>query len=155
MDQFNSYTSNSVSEKTHYTKKRSSIFINKYFQVSFLFHFLAIVGCSVGSFYFLGSVLHWGVMASALISGTLLTVGGLYLSFRIAGPLSRLNNYLLRSSNGESIGELHFRNDDYFENLSHSFNLQQSYISKIQDQNQPASELEHNAEVTPIHKKAA
>lgn len=48
----------------------------------------------------------------------LLVVGGLALSHRVAGPLSRLRHHLLEISAGKSPGPLRFRNGDYFRDLA-------------------------------------
>jgi methyl-accepting chemotaxis protein len=62
--------------------------------------------------------------AAAVIEALFLTWMGLRLSHRVAGPLLRLKNEMLRTAQGGEVTPLKFRDGDYFEDLAEAYNQQ-------------------------------
>jgi hypothetical protein len=64
------------------------------------------------------------ILAIAMFVGTILIVGGLAVSHKIAGPLYRLKKELLKMSNKEtpSLHKIKFRDGDFFPEVADAFN---------------------------------
>ncbi|SMF59832.1 hypothetical protein [Pseudobacteriovorax antillogorgiicola] len=76
----------------------------------------------------------------------LLSGFGLVLSHRVAGPMHRLNRHMLSVAKGEVTSPLSFRKNDYFQELSLSYNAQYEYLKYgINATNRKASAQEHES----------
>lgn len=64
-----------------------------------------------------------------LLLSVIVVLIGVIISHRIAGPLHRLNNYLIKFSKGEPITNLRFRDKDEFQSLAYSFNRCVKYVT--------------------------
>lgn len=64
------------------------------------------------------------IAAIALVVGIILTVGGLIISHKIAGPIYRMQKEFnrMQESNPASLQEIQFRKGDFFPELSEAFN---------------------------------
>jgi hypothetical protein len=64
-------------------------------------------------------------ISTALIVFSLLVIGGIFLSHRVAGPLYRLQIFLhqMAESKNQHLKELHFRKSDFFPELADAYNL--------------------------------
>ncbi len=109
------------------------ILVSVYGLLSFAFHEFVKIGIDAGLgadhpyFQFIQmqeSAFYRIVLAIALVIGLILFVGGLILSHRIAGPIIRMQNEMIRASQEEpfQIREIQFRKRDYFPELADSFN---------------------------------
>jgi len=67
---------------------------------------------------FLGTI----SLISALVLVSLITCFGLYISNRIAGPIYRIQTYLIEWKNGKTTEKLKFRDSDYFKELASAVN---------------------------------
>ena len=54
----------------------------------------------------------------------------IFFSHKVAGPLYKLNQYLLKIANDEHVDEIRFRKGDYFPELADSFN---NAVEKLQE----------------------
>lgn len=61
-------------------------------------------------------------IAAGICSIIFVTLGGVFLTHRIAGPLHRLVLHLRKVAEGEKTGALTFRKGDYFQDLAESLN---------------------------------
>ena len=131
---------------------RKRYFINPKFQLSFIAYNLgtSLILCGVfygairyafgqlhtlaveaglpeddGIFLFLAEHTHhinkvFGV--TFLITVVVLTLLGIYLSHKVAGPLYRFHSHLTRVSRGDEPTPVHFRDGDYFQELAQAYN---------------------------------
>lgn len=67
---------------------------------------------------------------AALVECIFLAWMGLKLSHRVAGPLHRLRQELLRTAQGGEVTKLKFRDGDYFEELADAYNEHMKTIAK-------------------------
>jgi methyl-accepting chemotaxis protein len=65
------------------------------------------------------------IAAIAVVVGLILTIGGLFLSHKIAGPIYRMQKEFNSMSAGDPvvIKEIQFRKGDFFPELADSFNV--------------------------------
>lgn len=56
-----------------------------------------------------------------------------FFSHKVAGPLYKLNKYLLKIANDEPVDEIRFRKSDYFPELEKSFNSAVSKLHEIRE----------------------
>jgi len=57
-----------------------------------------------------------------------LSIWGVILSHRVAGPLYRLNKHMWQVARGELIPPLSFRDKDFFQELTTAYNAQYQYL---------------------------
>jgi hypothetical protein len=76
------------------------------------------------------------ILAIAMITGTILIVGGLIVSHKIAGPLHRIKNEFNKMADKDtpSLHKIHFRDGDYFPEVAEAFNTLVDKIKKSEDQ---------------------
>jgi hypothetical protein len=65
---------------------------------------------------------------TGFLSVCLITIFGIVMSHRIAGPLYRLSRYLRNEDPSKPLPELRFREKDFFQDLARDFNLFRSRI---------------------------
>ncbi len=65
---------------------------------------------------------------TGFLSVCLITIFGIVISHRIAGPLYRLSRYLRNEDPTKPLPELRFREKDFFQDLARDFNLFRSRI---------------------------
>lgn len=141
-------------------KFRKRLLINPEFQHSFMRYFVGIAIFTLAIFYcakvfffhsvqtYLGSlgfqpdhalfdflnhqshVMDFIFAGAALLESAFLAWIGLKLSHRVAGPLYRLRQEMLRTAHGGEIKPLKFRDGDYFNELADSYNEQMKEIRK-------------------------
>jgi len=68
------------------------------------------------------TTMNWIFGLSAFLAGATISVGGLLLSHRIAGPLYRLHKHLLAVAAGNTTSDVKFRDKDYFQELPPALN---------------------------------
>jgi nitrogen fixation/metabolism regulation signal transduction histidine kinase len=61
-------------------------------------------------------------LISAVATGLILFIAGIFISHRIAGPLYRLHKHLTGIAQGNKPTEVHFRKGDFFPELADAFN---------------------------------
>ncbi len=61
---------------------------------------------------------------AALVSLTFLSIWGLLLSHRVAGPLYRLRKHLHSVAQGDTLSDVRFRKGDFFQEVADAYNLQ-------------------------------
>ena len=61
---------------------------------------------------------------SSAVIALILTVHGIFLSHKIAGPLYHLRRHMLEVARGEREDAVHFRKNDYFKDLEDAYNRQ-------------------------------
>ncbi len=66
--------------------------------------------------------MNWIFAAAALIESTLLTVWGLMISNRIAGPLYRLHREMISIADGSKNRIVSVREKDFFQEMAQAFN---------------------------------
>jgi hypothetical protein len=109
------------------------VIISIYGLLSFGFHEFVRVGLEAGlpadHEYFQFIKMQEGtfdriIIAIALVTGTILFLGGLVISHRIAGPILRMQKELNRASTEIpfQLQSIKFRKGDYFPELAESFN---------------------------------
>ncbi|MGK5085451.1 hypothetical protein WDW37_19355 [Bdellovibrionota bacterium FG-1] len=133
---------------------RRKLLINPQFQLAFLAYTLGISALIIGFFYAADAYFFWkfhqlgeglGLPSnhvffqflaeqqgtknfyygiSAAVALTFLTIWGLVLSHRVAGPLYRLKKHLIRVAQGETISDVRFRKNDFFQEVADAYNLQ-------------------------------
>jgi methyl-accepting chemotaxis protein len=64
----------------------------------------------------------WKLLVFIVLLSLVVIFLGLFISHRIAGPLHRLNNFMLDIAAGNAVPELRFRDNDAFPHLAESFN---------------------------------
>lgn len=80
------------------------------------------------------SQMNWIFLATSIIGAIALTVGGLVLSHKIAGPIHRLCTWLDEKRNGKQSEPLKFREGDFFPEIeSHVNELVDFYEEKKKD----------------------
>ena len=134
---------------------RRTLLINPKFQLSFLTYIVGIAAFTLAIFYaakvfffyqtrsymmsvgipadhmifdFLtrqSHVMNWIFLAAAVIEVAFLAFMGLKISHRVAGPLYRLTQDMLRMAAGGPIKNIHFRKGDYFQEVAEAFNKHQ------------------------------
>jgi methyl-accepting chemotaxis protein len=67
---------------------------------------------SMDLFFFLASI----------IDMVFLCIGGLWISNRVVGPMVRLKNHMEKVARGETVGEIHFRDGDFFPEIADAYN---------------------------------
>ncbi len=66
-----------------------------------------------------------GIYLGAVGAGSLLTFGtGWWVSHRVGGPIVRLRGHIDRVAQGLTVGDVQFREDDYFQDLARAYNQQ-------------------------------
>ena len=68
------------------------------------------------------ATMNWIFLFAALLVFAMLIAHGLYLSHRVAGPISRIEKYARDLSEGKDPGNLTFRKSDYFRELQEPMN---------------------------------
>lgn len=134
--------------------RRTVFLINPKFQISFLIYTVSIATLTAAIFYgavyyffwkframgaavglpanhvfyqFLNeqqTSMNWCWLGVSVLSIVTLTVTGLLLSHRVAGPLFHLHRHMKRVANGESQSEVQFREKDFFPELADAYNEQ-------------------------------
>lgn len=143
---------------------RRNFLINPKFQLSFLGYTVGVSVVTIGFFYAADAYFFWkfsqlgqglglpsnhvffqfldeqkstknfyyGVAAGIAVS--FLTVWGLLLSHRVAGPLYRLRKHATAVANGETRSDVRFRKGDFFQEVAEAYNLQmQRYRDAVKD----------------------
>jgi sensor histidine kinase YesM len=141
-------------------KYRKKLLINPKFQYSFMRYIVGIAGGTLIVFYVAKMFFFYRVRAymqslgfpadhvlyeflthqshtmdvifavAAAVECAFLTWMGLKLSHRVAGPLHRLKQEMLRTAQGGEVTRLKFRDGDYFEELADAYNEQMKEIGK-------------------------
>lgn len=62
----------------------------------------------------------------SMITAAMVSIVGLVLSHRIAGPLRKLQNHMLAVASGRTDAKIHFRKNDEFRDLADAYNQQLS-----------------------------
>ena len=62
--------------------------------------------------------------ATALLAFAVLSLAGLIMSHRVAGPMYRLHRHMSDIAEGKTVGDVKFRDKDYFQEVAAAFNLQ-------------------------------
>lgn len=91
--------------------------------------------------------MNWLLAIFSLFLVVGLTVWGLILSHRIAGPLHRLHVHMNSVARGEVRDSLHFRRNDYFQELAESYNAQYQQLRQNAEDRQVSQEK-------PAHSKS-
>lgn len=159
---------------------RKNFLINPRFQLSFLTYTLGVSLLTIGFFYGadwyffrkfhqLGEGLglpsnhvffqfldeqhatkntYYGIAAGTTVS--ILTIWGLLLSHRVAGPLYRLRKHFNSVAHGETFSDVRFRKGDFFQEVADAYNLQmiryrEAVHAAGMDQAKPDSEKKDSA----------
>ncbi len=69
-------------------------------------------------------------VGAAVVESAFLAWIGLKLSHRVAGPLYRLKQEMLRTAHGGEVTRLKFRDGDYFNDVADAYNEQMTEIQK-------------------------
>jgi hypothetical protein len=133
---------------------RKNFLINPKFQLSFLAYTLGVSILTIGFFYAADAYFFWkfrqlgtglglpanhvffqfldeqhstkntyyGIAAAVAVS--FLSIWGLLLSHRVAGPLYRLRKHLGSVARGETLSDVRFRKGDFFPEVADAYNLQ-------------------------------
>lgn len=148
------------SQAKDWKKFRKKLLINPKFQHSFMGYFVGIATVTIALFYaakvfFFYQVAHYlrslgfaqdhalyefithqsHIMdmlfgGAAIVECAFLAWMGLKISHRVAGPLYRLRQEMLRTSQGGEVKHLKFRDGDYFNELADAYNEQVAEIRK-------------------------
>ena len=140
--------------------QRKILLINPNFQLTFLAYMLGFSVVAIGVFYianlyFFAKFQAMGVsvhlppdhvffqfldgqkhtmnmvfLVTAFVSFLALTLGGLFLSHRVSGPLHRLHQHMLDVAAGKTTGEVQFRKGDFFQELPESYNEQYKFLAE-------------------------
>jgi hypothetical protein len=143
---------------------RRNFLINPKFQLSFLGYTLGVSVATIAIFYLADAYFFWkfrqlgqglGLPSNhvffqfldeqksakdvyyAITAGVafaFLTVCGLLLSHRVAGPLYRLRKHLDMVAEGKTVSDVRFRKGDYFPEVADAYNLQ---MKRYRDAVQP------------------
>lgn len=141
-------------EPTFYKGGRKNFLINPKFQLSFLAYTLGVSILTIGFFYAADAYFFWKFRAlgaglglptnhvffqfldeqhatkntyyaiAAGVTVSFLSIWGLLLSHRVAGPLYRLRKHLGSVSRGETLSDVRFRKGDFFPEVADAYNLQ-------------------------------
>lgn len=133
---------------------RKNFLINPKFQLSFLAYTLGISILTIGFFYAADAYFFWkfrqlgqglGLPSdhiffqfideqhatkntyyaiAAAVTVSFLSIWGLLLSHRVAGPLYRLSKHLSSVASGDTLSDVHFRKGDFFPEVADAYNLQ-------------------------------
>ena len=133
---------------------RKNFLINPRFQLSFLAYTLGVSILTIAFFYAADAYFFWkfhqlgqglGLPSNhvffqfldeqhstkntyygiaAAVSLVFLTIWGLLLSHRVAGPLYRLRKHLHSVAQGETFSDVRFRKGDYFVEVADAYNVQ-------------------------------
>lgn len=133
---------------------RKNFLINPRFQLSFLAYTLGISVLTIVFFYAADAYFFWkfrqlgqglglpsnhvffqfldeqhatkntyyGIAAGVTVS--FLSIWGLLLSHRVAGPLYRLRKHLTSVAQGETLSDVRFRKGDFFQEVADAYNMQ-------------------------------
>lgn len=63
-------------------------------------------------------------LVSSVCAFMTLTVIGIWLSHRVAGPLYRLHSHMLKVAEGQKLSKVKFRKKDYFQEIASAYNEQ-------------------------------
>ena len=93
-----------------------------------------------------------GVYVGAVGVSSLLTlISGWWVSHRVAGPIVRLRGHIDRVAQGLTVGDVQFREDDYFQDLARSYNQQMfkmredhALAQEVKEGSNPASQASDN-----------
>jgi hypothetical protein len=140
--------------ETFHPGGRKNFLINPKFQLSFLAYTLGVAILTIGFFYAADAYFFWkfrqlgqglglpsnhvffqfldeqhatkntdyGIAAGVAIS--VLSIWGLLLSHRVAGPLYRLRRHFAAVAHGETLSDVRFRKGDFFPEVADAYNLQ-------------------------------
>jgi hypothetical protein len=137
-----------------YQGGRKNFLINPKFQLSFLAYTLGVSMLTIGFFYAADAYFFWkfhqlgqglGLPSNhvffqfldeqratkntyyAIAAGvtvSFLTIWGMLLSHRVAGPLYRLRKHATSVAQGETMSDVRFRKGDFFQEVADAYNLQ-------------------------------
>ena len=152
--------------------RRSTILINKSFQINFLkraFCFLSFIFGAIvlANIWLLSPLLdyiqamnlpqgdelllivedfkNYGLLVMGLLFISLtafFTMASLLITHRIAGPLYNLENALEKMISNKKLEKVHFRQGDYFQNIQNQFN---SFVENFQDEDDQLKRNEKKA----------
>jgi hypothetical protein len=133
---------------------RTNFLINPRFQLSFLAYTMGVSVLTIGFFYAADAYFFWKFQQlgqglglpnnhvffqfldeqratkntyygiAAVVTVSFLSIWGLLLSHRVAGPLYRLRNHLNSVARGETISDVRFRKGDFFQEVADAYNVQ-------------------------------
>ncbi len=75
-------------------------------------------------------IMHWIYAFAALASFIVLSLSGLLLSHRVAGPIYRLQQHMKTVTQKKSLRNVTFRKKDYFQELAGTYNEQLEMMRK-------------------------
>jgi methyl-accepting chemotaxis protein len=134
--------------------RRSVFLINPKFQLQVIGYAIALAALTIGIFYGANLYFFWEFKQQGTAVGlptdhvffrfmseqqsrmnvlflfgslavtTVISVGGLVLSHRIAGPLYRLHKHMMQVAEGKTTQDVSFRDKDFFQELENSYNSQ-------------------------------
>ena len=65
---------------------------------------------------------------TAVLAFVVISICGLIISHRVAGPLHRLKQHMGEVAGGQTVSDVKFRKKDFFPELADAFNLQLKYL---------------------------
>ena len=143
--------------------KRSNILIDPRFQLNFLSYTIGLAFVSTAIFYGANQYFFWKFAQrgqeiglprghiffeflaeqqssmnlifgiTGVVSFAALTVGGLLLSHRVAGPLHRFKSHLRDVASGKTMSDVSFREKDYFPEVAADFNQVMKNYREVAD----------------------
>ena len=67
-------------------------------------------------------------ISSGLLTLTLLIVGGIIFTHKVAGPMYRLRRHMLDVASGKTQNQIYFRKSDHFHDIAKAYNEQLKYL---------------------------
>lgn len=163
-----------MAKSSHLSEGRKNFLINPKFQFSFMGYTLAIAVMTIALFYCADMYFFWKFRqlgqglglpsnhvffqfideqrssknayyaVTAAFSVAVLSVWGLLLSHRVAGPLHRLRKHCISVAEGETHVDVRFRKGDFFPEVAEAYNLQmKKYREALQIQDNQDTEEEN------------
>ncbi|MEI8345869.1 MAG: hypothetical protein WCG27_00280 [Pseudomonadota bacterium] len=135
--------------------RKNGLIINKKFQLKFVAiifgYSLLVWALAYASITYFNLTL----LTTSLSSVFLMTVGGLFLSRKIAGPLYKTHSAMIALGQGHFVKDIKFRKNDFFPEFVNALNQQMSYISGLKKQTKETETVSGKVLSFPSIKKAA
>jgi hypothetical protein len=145
-------------ENTQNNFRKRSIIVDVKFQLTIISSFFKIYLISAAGFYLIVTLLLgklkmfakekdlnevleliqgletnviWMFLGIFIISSAITYYYGFKVTHKIYGPIFAMNKHLAQIKNGEEVGDLKLRSDDYFMNLQANINETVTYLKKV------------------------